>query len=253
MRQTDAGDGNQEQRFTIAPVASASSTTKMHSSPARLPLRAAVTAALTTAVLLVGWYMASPYLALRNLRAAVVSGDQQALADVADYPALRADLKAQLNAGVTARLGDFTGGGASPADAIAGAIASTIGSAAIDRVVDGFVSPQGLRMMFTAGVAPDGALADGRFDDVAVGVTRHGLSRFTAVVERKSAIPGAQDADAPPFTLGFVRHGLGWKLAAVKLRSVEVGVSPDPVMGDDGLPLGQVPADVSEPPAIEEV
>jgi hypothetical protein len=249
----------------------------MSSSPARTSVRVALIAALAAALVCLGWYLASPYIALRYLRTAVVSGDQHALADVADYPALRADLKAQLNAGVAERFGALTGNGGSPADAIAGAIASTIGSAAIGRVVDGFVTPQGLRMVFTAGVAPDGPLTDGRFDDVEVKVTRHGWSRFTAVVERKGIPPGvtngssasdglgstgaavapaaqnAQEADAPPLVLGFVRHGLGWKLAAVKLRSVEVGVSQDSLMGGDGLPLDQRPADASEPPGEQEI
>jgi hypothetical protein len=143
---------------------------------------------------------------------------------------------------------------------VAGALAGAVGSAAIDRVVDGFVSPQGLRLIFTAGVAPGGPLTDGRFDDVELDVTRHKLSRFTAVVERTgrarvtpatsdsrsdAAPPAVLDASkdgAPPFVLGFVRHGLGWKLAAVKLRTVDVEV-------DTGWPADGSIASIPEPPA----
>ena len=52
-------------------------------------------------------FLSAPWLAFRALREAAAAGDAQALAELVDYPAVRASLKPQLTA--AAKLAHITG------------------------------------------------------------------------------------------------------------------------------------------------
>src|SRR5262249_46729460 len=93
----------------------------------------------TILFIVIGVYFAlSPYLALRGLRSALLSGDSVVLEDRIDFPRLRENLKAQLNVAMlkntNSELSD------NPFSALALGLASKL----VDAMVDSFVTPVGI-------------------------------------------------------------------------------------------------------------
>jgi hypothetical protein len=148
------------------------------------------------------WYLALPWYTLREMKAAAQAGDSDAFAAYVDFPALRKDLKAELRARLLARSRSEGGG--------LGGLALALGSALADPVIDGLVSPGGVRAAFvarreeTAGAPP--ARSALRLPDRPE-VHRRGLSEFVVTAKGGDSRSG----------LVFVRHGLGWKLSGVDL------------------------------------
>ena len=137
--------------------------------------------AAAAAVLLVlgaGWWFGSPWWTLWRMREAAQAGDAGTLASYIDFEAVRASTKAQL----APRLGP-------------------LGSALARPAVDALVSPTGLRLALLRNRdGPEGGGLD---------LVRTGANEFR--LHREGARDGKGD-------LVFRRHGLGWKLAEVRLR-----------------------------------
>lgn len=142
-----------------------------------------------------GWWWFSPYWTLRNMQAALAARDADAFSRYVDFPSLRNDLKADMLAesAEEARKAKQQGMG----DGLA-----VLGAAMAGPMIDGIVSPGGLRVIF-AMKNPDGrdfgimsATADG------AKIARTGLSEFRV-------------RDAQGGALIFKLKGLGWKLSAV--------------------------------------
>jgi hypothetical protein len=170
----------------------------------RPALIAAIVALLIVAAA-AAWWFASPLLTLKDMRDAAAANDADRLSAHIDYPALREDLKADLMARMMAEMGKDKSG--------FGTIGMAFGSALIGPVIDGMVSPAGLRAAFVAKQnqpAATGlkAAADRPALDIGKDVTiRHdGIDQF-AVVPR----------DPRGGTLIFRRHGLTWKLSGIDL------------------------------------
>jgi hypothetical protein len=160
-------------------------------------------AALLIVALAALWYVASPWYTLREMKAAARAGDSDAFASYVDFPALRKDLKAELRTRLRARSRSEGGG-------LAG-LALALGSALADPVIDGLVSPGGVRAAFIArreeaeAAGAPAARSALRLPDRPE-VHRRGLSEFV--------VTGKGEARSG---LVFVRHGLGWKLSGVDL------------------------------------
>ena len=161
-------------------------------------------AALAAAALIIAaaatWYLASPAWTLRQMKAAADANDADALGSYIDYPALRDDLKAEIKAQMAAQdqMG-FT------------PLSYAIGSALIDRAVDGLVTPSGLRAALVAGddlsrfpVKANAVSALHLPDDPEI--ERRGFSEFLVASKQQ-----------PNRGLVFKRHGLSWKLSGVEL------------------------------------
>jgi len=146
-------------------------------------MRKAGTIALAAAALLAlataGWWFGSPWWTLWRMRSAAEAGDSGTLAAYVDFAAVRASAKAQLRP----RFGRLGAGLAGPA-------------------VDALVSPTALRLAL---VKPRRARGG-----AGLKVIRTGVSEFR--VRREGAPGGKGD-------LVFRRHGLGWKLAEVRIVS----------------------------------
>lgn len=164
-------------------------------------------AAIGLAVLIVaagaGWYWASPAWTLRQMKAAADADDAAALDAYIDYPALRADLKAEVRGRMAAEADKDRSG--------LGGLGLAIGSAMAGPVIDRLVTPAGMRAALVAkrdearfGAAPDAASALRVPNDPVI--VRHGLSGFLVASKRQ---PGSG--------LVFKRHGLSWKLSGVEL------------------------------------
>lgn len=151
----------------------------------------------------VGWYVGSPYLAMHNLKEAVREGDRDDLAEKVDFPAVRESIKSQAKAVMMAELTKEKD--SNPFAALGGMLAMAM----IDPVVDGIVSPDGLRVMVDKGQIRAKADAEAnKAPEVAWAIAHKGMSRFTAK-------PEGGDVKAPE--LVFKRDGVSWKLVDVVL------------------------------------
>jgi hypothetical protein len=139
-----------------------------------------------------GWYFASPWWTLHQIKAAADARDAKTLSSYVDYAAVREDVKAQIQPRVNPRSVD------GPAD-IADILASTVAQGIADAVV----RPEGLTAVFAAGSVAKSPFAM-RSEDMQM--RRDGLSQFRLV---NSGTGGGE--------LVFRRHGLGWKLAGVRV------------------------------------
>ena len=156
-----------------------------------------------------GWYFGSPYYTLWQVRRAVDSNDADALAGYIDFPAVREDLKGELNAQIAAE--------ARRRGAAVSGLAQAFGPAVLNLVVDNVVTPAGVRTMLANRPESSGPGVDGGPGVPGVPgvpgtslpdqpeITRRGISEFTVFQPGR---PGA---------LIFTRHGLGWKLSGFDL------------------------------------
>jgi hypothetical protein len=149
------------------------------------------------AAALVGWYFASPWWTLSQMRDAAKAGDAAAFSAHVDYEALRADVKADLAA-------DLGAGDDGPGAALGRAFANAIAGAAVNALV----SPEGLALAFAgrdAASAREAQVPGLKVEEEPV-VNRTGLGSFR--VEEKGK---------PGVGLVFERRGLGWKLVGLDL------------------------------------
>jgi hypothetical protein len=105
--------------------------------------------ALLVALIAAGAYYLYPYWTLINLQDAIRNKDTTALEALIDWPQVRAALKSDLRAGITAAQPT-----ASNAEAAGAALGTVLGAAYLDTLVDGYVSAAGM----TQRIDPDAAL-----------------------------------------------------------------------------------------------
>ncbi|MES2919305.1 MAG: DUF2939 domain-containing protein [Pseudomonadota bacterium] len=149
--------------------------------------------------LLGGYFVASPYLALRGLGQALDSGDQTALEAHVDFPGLRQNLKDQLSAAFAQQTR------ADDSDNPLAAFAATLAGAFMNPVIDAFVTPAGLSQLLK-GKAED---ADAQPDPFAQADTAfESLSVFRVTLHQ---------ADGDRLDLFLRREGLSWKLYRIDL------------------------------------
>jgi hypothetical protein len=156
----------------------------------------------------IAWYFASPLYTLDRMRAAAEAGDSAALAAYVDFPALREDVKTDLTARLMQDAQKEQGG--------LGPLGALLGAAVIGPVVEGLVSPAGLRAAFAARKGRGGETSSQPRGPVQVAekpvIKRRGLSEFLVASEEE-----------PDSGLVFVRHGLGWRLSGIDLPQGRAG------------------------------
>jgi hypothetical protein len=164
-------------------------------------------APLAAAVLIIAagvtWYLASPGWTLHQIKAAADANDPDALNSYIDYTALREDLKAEITGQMMAEAKKDKSG--------FGGLGLAIGTAMIGPVIDGLVTPAGMRAALLAKrdqaqikTAPQAASALRIPDDPVI--VRRGFSEFLVASKQR-----------PKRGLVFKRHGLSWKLSGVDL------------------------------------
>lgn len=155
--------------------------------------------AALVAALAAGWYFGSPWWTLRRMREAARAGDTATLASYVDWDAVRADTKARAERKIAPVL-DLA-----PTDGDLGrALIALAGRKAADRAVDALVRPEMLRFWLAGLSLRHGGSGGAAY---APAVTHRGLSAFE--------LHDARDPERSPI-LVFRRHGLGWKLEAVR-------------------------------------
>jgi hypothetical protein len=175
----------------------------------RLLIAAVIVLALIAGALIV----ASPFLALNQLRSAAEQGQAERLEQLVDFPAVRESLKPQLKRQLMARLRDDPAVKESPFGAFAMAIAPTVA----DGLVEGVVTPQAIAGMVREGDArqlqpqartPAPATPDR--DEPQAAYAYRSLNTFAATLTPKGETDG--------LSLVLERRGLiAWKLTRIEL------------------------------------
>lgn len=165
--------------------------------------------AVLGAVILAGgaWYWLSPGIALHGLKEAALSGDKDQLNARVDFPAVRDSLKSQFRAVMAAEM-------AKEKDNPFGALGMAFATVVIDPMIDGAISPEGIKAMVANGrmkasaTADEATPSDGE-NDVDWQIERQSLDTFVA---RPTVAQGKQAS-----AMVFQRDGLGWKLVKIEV------------------------------------
>jgi hypothetical protein len=168
-------------------------------------MKKAVLAGVAAVVIAAGaWYWLSPGLAMQGLKEAALAGDKDELRERVDVPAIRESLKSQMRAMMVSEM-------AKEKDNPFGVLGMAFAGAIIDPMIDGIISPDGIKAMVENGRMKDPAKpasepAEGK--EVEWVIDRRGLDRFTAhpVTEPGEKVP----------TLVFKRDGLDWDLVDIE-------------------------------------
>ena len=180
---------------------------------------------LALAVLVGGWWYASPLMALDGLRDAAQTGNAAELEERVDFPRLRESIKGQLRTA----LAEATSSEDGALGAVAGA---ALGLGVGDRIVDGMVTPEWVADAVSKGTkareaiepAP-GSEADQQSDNVvsrsagasdamSYDIRRTGFSNFQVDTANADGVAGP--------TLLFERDGLGWDLVGIEMKPSEL-------------------------------
>ena len=161
---------------------------------------------------------ASPYYALHQIKTALAERNAEALATHVDFPALRASVKAQLEASM-ARSIEATAGSGNPL----AALGQSIASAMLGKMVDTMVSPAGVVALVNKSAVSPQAGADASADAPADGAQKKaGYSAGYAGVN--TFVVRAKDGNAQEGALVLQRHGVwGWKLSSIEIASAMAG------------------------------
>ena len=103
-------------------------------------------------VVISGYFYASPYLVLNNIKSAVEVGDSEKLSAYIDYPSVRQGLKDQFKAKI---LNDVATDKTNEWQALGAKFASTM----IDKVVDTMVTPEGVTLLLQGKIFKDGLMS----------------------------------------------------------------------------------------------
>lgn len=192
---------------------------------------------LALALLVGGWWYASPLLALDGLRDAAQAGDEAELEERVDFPALRESLKEQLRTALSEAARDPSGNNP------LGAAGAALGLGFVDPIIDNTVTSEWVAKAVTEGqrreaeiaaarealperersaVAPqEGAQQTGEKEPTAApqgepqyDIVREGLNSFRVRTRSAAGEPGP--------TLLFARDGLSWDLVGIEMPAAEL-------------------------------
>ncbi len=160
-----------------------------------------LTLILLAALIVGGWYLASPWLAMKGIVDAAEAGDLAELDERIDF----ARLQDQANSSIAAEIAERTQDGG-VLERIGSAIAGEIAGAAVDNAL----TPQGIANIVTVGgIALPFVPERFRGQDLDWDVEREGLDSFRAVST-------FEDGTAGP-VMQFERDGIGWDLVGLEL------------------------------------
>ncbi|CDO37262.1 DUF2939 domain-containing protein [Novosphingobium sp. KN65.2] len=160
------------------------------------------------------WYLASPVLAMSGLHDAVMSGDKDEMKERVDFPSVRESLKSQMRAYLVAEMAKEKD------DNPFGALGAAFAMSLVDNLIDGIVSPEGMKAMVESGKMKgpeDTSSGGGR--DVEWVIERHGFDRFVAV-------PEVDEGEKVPRMI-FKRDGVGWDLVEIEIPAASERVEGD--------------------------
>ena len=163
-------------------------------------------------------YVGSPLYAFHQLKQAAQSGDRERLEALVDFPAVREDLKRQVDSKAT-KLARTASGVGYPIAAILGHLGAALGDRAIDRLV----TPDAISAMVQFGETPRGRRTDGAAGSPPGGSgggrgPEVGFNLVYLTPDRvRVRVAPAANPDRP-VDLILERHGFfSWRLEAIEL------------------------------------
>ena len=91
-------------------------------------------------IAIVGYLYASPYLVLNSIKTAAQNGESEKVSQYIDYPSVRQSFKDQMNAVMAKELMKQDNDGFA-------ALGAMFASTMVDKMIDGFVTPEGMTLM----------------------------------------------------------------------------------------------------------
>ncbi|OYZ12556.1 MAG: hypothetical protein B7Y36_03390 [Novosphingobium sp. 28-62-57] len=168
-------------------------------------------------------YFGSPYLAARNLQEAAKSVDADALESSVDFPAVRDSLKSQLNAVMVKKMSEDSSMKSNPFVGLGLMMAPAI----IDRMVDSFVTPDGIAAI-ARGQKPNEGKSDAS-SRITYFYSWVNIDRFRVWMRNTE-----EAKDGP--SLLFERRGLfSWKLIRIEISDLMNGASASPAGSTSSL------------------
>jgi hypothetical protein len=172
-------------------------------------MRRVVIVGVAIAVALIGYVAAGPFLVMGQIRSAVQQHDSEALSSHVDFPALRANLKDQLNVAYTR---EATRDLKENSTAALGAALAV--SKVVDTAVDSLITPSGLTNLLAGtpsrrdGAEP-GQASDQQAEPIrSIRYSYDSITRFSAWIK-------LHPADRDEARLVFTLDGLSWKLSNI--------------------------------------
>ena len=175
--------------------------------------RSYIAAAVAAAVIALGGYFGSPYIAVLSLKSAAANHDRDKLEELVDFPAVRESLKAQMKA---AMLKSFANDPEMQGNPFAG-LALAMAPVMIDGMIDSFVTPDAMTTILRDGkpgkpseASTNETVQPGSEPDYEQGFKD--LNTFNVTVLPHAAPPSEKT------TMVFKRQGLfDWRLKRIDL------------------------------------
>lgn len=165
-------------------------------------------AAIAMVGLFAAIYLGSPFWAVYQFKDAGLTADVDKLDEAVDFPAVRESLKSQLTVAMTTKMQSDPQMRSNP---FAG-LGMLMMPAIIDKMVDGFVTPDGISALLKHGRVEKAETSAGNSPNVSYGYDYRNLDRFAVTVKG----PDVRDDAAPKFV--FERRGLfSWKMIRIEI------------------------------------
>ncbi len=167
----------------------------------------------------IAYLIASPFLTVSHIKAAVRNRDSQKLCEKIDFPSLRQNLKSQFNAKIVEEAGTDLD------DNRLGSYALAFASTFADGIVEVFVTPEGIAALMEKGeFLKDRPEAD--FEDTFKTFTEvFRESRFSFSSINSFSVWVSNDVDEE-IRFVFRRKGLDWRLSNVIVPELKTGIVP---------------------------
>lgn len=159
---------------------------------------------LLAAICILGYVSAGPFLTLQSIKSSIETRDMESLSDNVDFPALRQNLKDQLNA-------QLSSAATNESDDWGSKLAAGFATLFTDKLVDNFVTPAGLSNLLSGekvveGAKPESSNLDNMFENMSFKLKSH--NRFHVLVKGENN---------ETVTISLKREGLVWKLTNIIL------------------------------------
>lgn len=161
---------------------------------------------IVIAVLALGWFIASPYVAVQQMKSAAEDRDGEALSDHIEFPTLRQNFKDQLNAAMAQEMSKEVD------DNLFAAFGAALGTMMVDGMVDAYVTPAGITQMMKGespnesegSSMPQQNTENNAFEDAVL--SYESWDKFSISVPNEKG-------EVSKFILR--RRGIGWKLTNI--------------------------------------
>jgi hypothetical protein len=152
-----------------------------------------------------GYFYATPYIAINNIKKAAEAGDSETVSKYIDYPSVRQSFKDQLNAMMAKEI-------AKQQDNEWAALGAMFASAMVEKMVDGFITPEGMTLMLQGKDLQEatqqsiGANESSKAEQTKAEYETHytSLNNFEVIIK--------DEDKAKDVKVLMVRDGLSWKV-----------------------------------------